>query len=125
MNLSAQLIVIGRVEEKGSIILADKGEAAGAVKELVVLRVLHVVKGNDVVTAGRWMRIETARVAAVDKGLQRMTTGVMPLKVTVGDVIIAYLDPSPHKGFFRPLAGGGSVEVLPLKAAGKTGSVSK
>jgi hypothetical protein len=121
MNLSAQLIVIGRVEEKGSIILADKGEATGAVKELIVLRVLHVVKGNDLVTAGRHMRIETPRVATVEKGLQRMTTGVMPLKLAVGDVVVAYLEPSLHKGFFRPLAGGASVEVLPLKA----GSVPK
>jgi hypothetical protein len=116
-NLEAQVIVIGEIVGVGRILLSEDQPRLSPLKQLVVLRVLHVVKGQATVAVGDELRIESPMAWQVKSGIEAMRQGAAPLQVRSGEVVAAYLDPSPHAGFYRPKTGGTSLVVLPLTTA--------
>ena len=111
-NLEATLILIGKVEETGTVLLPEKGQGISPVKGVFVLNILHVVKGYGIVKPGDNANILFRPSRKLKNGIVASTPGVIQVKVRDGDIIVAYINPSKHPGFYTPLAEGSSVVVI-------------
>jgi len=119
LNLAAKLIVVGEVTETGTILLPDKARSADPAKTLSVVKVLHVVKGYGIIEQGATVRIISRRPRQDRNRISAKAAGDLFVQVKVGDLVVAYLDPSEHPGFHQPVAGGASVAVIELSRPGK------
>ena len=111
-NLEAKLILVGEVTEMGKVLLPEKGPGPAPPRGLFVLKVLHVVKGYGMVHRGGLVRI-VYRPAPTGKGrIVAHRMGVPPVEVQPGNLVVVYIEPSRHRPFYRPLAGGSSVVII-------------
>ena len=111
-NLEAKLILIGKVKGTGMILLPEKGLRSDPKKGIFILNVLHVVKGYGIVKPGDKVHIIFRPAAKPKGGLVAHTAGSIQVKVEAGDLVVVYIDPSKHHGFYRPIAEGSSVVVI-------------
>ena len=111
-NLEAKLILIGEVKGTGMVLLPEKGSRSSPKKGIFILNVLHVVKGYGIVKPGDQVHI-TFRPAPKPKGgLVAHTAGSIQVMVEAGDLVVVYIDPAKHHGFYHPIAEGSSVVVI-------------
>ena len=111
-NLEAELILIGKVKEAGTVLLPEKGQGKSPVKGVFVLHILHVVKGYGMVKPGDTVHIVFRPPRKQKRGIVASTPGVVYVRVRDGDLVVAYVNPSDHPGFYKPLAEGSSVVVI-------------
>ena len=111
-NLEATLILIGTVEETGTVLLPEKRQGISPAKGVFVLNILHVVKGYGIVKPGDTVHIVFRPSRKQKSGIVASTPGVVQVKVRDGDLVVAYVNPSNHPGFYTPLAEGSSVVVI-------------
>jgi hypothetical protein len=114
LNLEAELILVGEVTETGSILLADSTADRYPKKGLFVVKVLHVVKGYDRTSPGDQIRVifRPTEEQSADGTVTRINQGILPVKVADGNLVVVYLNPAKHQGFYQPVAGGASVAVI-------------
>ena len=111
-NLEAKLILIGKVKGTGMILLPEKGSRSSPKKGIFILNVLHVVKGYGIVKPGDKVHIIFRPAAKPKEGLVAHTAGSIQVKVEAGDLVVVYIDPAKHRGFYSPIAEGSSVVVI-------------
>ena len=111
-NLEAKLILIGDVKGTGIILLPEKGSRSSPKKAIFILNVLHVVKGYGIVKPGDQVHIIFRPAPKPKGGLVAHTAGSIQVMVEAGDLVVVYIDPSKHHGFYRPIAEGSSVVVI-------------
>lgn len=110
MNLNAQMIIVGQVKSIGKVLLPEKGNDAR--KGVFTLKIIHVIKGYKKIKREQDVHIIYRLPPKPSKGLTAQRVGSIPVNVKVGDLIVVYLNPSRHSGFYRPLAEGSSVIVI-------------
>jgi hypothetical protein len=116
-NLEAKLILVGKVQGTGKVLLPEKGQKGSAIKGVFVLDVLNVIKGYGIVKPGDKIHIIYRLPPEPKGGLVAHRTGSGQVKVEAGNLVVVFIDESRHHGFYRPLAGGSSVVLIkpPLK----------
>ena len=112
LNLKAELILVGEVKGAGKVLLPEKGRDAR--KGVFGLRVIHVVKGYGKVKKGEEVHVIYRPLFEPknNKGLTATQTGSVQVKVNAGDLVVVYINPSHHTGFYKPVAEGSSVVVI-------------
>jgi len=110
LNLKAEVILVGEVKSTGKILLPEKGKDAR--KGVFILNVIHVVKGYGKVTPNEEIHVIYRLPPGPTKGLTAHRTGSLQVKVEKGNLVVLYLNPSAHSGFYKPLAEGSSVVVI-------------
>ena len=111
-NLEAKMILIGEVKGTGIILLPEKGSRSSPKKGIFILNVLHVVKGYGIVKPGDKVHIIFRPAPKPKGGLVAQTAGSIQVMVEAGDLVVVYIDPAKHRGFYRPIAEGSSVVVI-------------
>ena len=96
-NLKAKIIVIGKVEEVVSLKEQSYFE----------LKILHVIKGYDIVREGEKIKVFFSKKEFQKKGIVAHKMGEVEVKVKKGELVVCYLD--PLKDGFKPKIGGLSV----------------
>jgi hypothetical protein len=111
-NLEAKLILIGDVKGTGIILLPEKGSKSSPKKGIFILNVLHVVKGYGTVKRGDQVHIIFRPALKPKEGLVAHKAGSGQVMVEAGNLVVVYIEPSKHGGFYRPIAEGSSVVVI-------------
>ncbi|MBW1813573.1 MAG: hypothetical protein JRJ39_07840 [Deltaproteobacteria bacterium] len=110
LNLKAELILIGEVKGTGKILLPEKGKDAR--KGVFILKVSHVVKGYSKVKQNEEIHVIYRLPPEPAKGLTANRAGSLQVKVEKGNLVVVYLNPSTHSGFYTPITEGSSVVVI-------------
>jgi hypothetical protein len=111
-NLNAQLILVGQVQETDTILLSDLYGGTDSEKGVLVVKVLHVVKGYGIVNPDDEIRVIYYLTPKAEGGGVTGPQGAFPVAVEEGDLVVGYLDPSTYQGFYQSVAGGASVAVI-------------
>ena len=111
-NLEAECILIGKVKGVGQILLPEKYSAQNPQKGVFCLNVRHVVKGYKAVKPGDNVHIIFKLPDKPKDGIMAEKSGVLPVEVDTGDLVIAYVNPFKSSRFYRPLAQGESVRII-------------
>ena len=112
-NLKANLILIGRVNGTGRVLIPEKTSGFQPLKGLFVLNVLYVIKGNEKIRKVDKVRVAYRLSRQAGTGLKAMTPGRLKVYVVPGDLVVVYLEPwETLEDFYRPLAAGASVVVI-------------
>ena len=113
INLEAKLILIGEVTETGKILLPEKTSRTKGPKGLFVLKVLHVVKGFGIVSPGEQVTVIFRLHPKSDlPGIFLHLAGGPFVEVKAGNIVVAYINPSDHPEFYKPVAEGSSVVII-------------
>jgi len=104
-NLKAKVIAIGKVEEVVSLKEQSYFE----------LKILHVIKGYDIVKEGEKIKVFFSKKEFQKKGIVAHKMGEVEVKVKEGELVVCYLD--PLKDGFSPKIGGLSVVRIAYNGA--------
>ncbi len=95
-NLKAKVIVIGKVEE----VVPEE-------QSYFELKIIHVIKGYDIVKEGERIKVFFSKKECQKKGIVAHKMGEVEVNVKEGDLVVCYLD--PLKDGFKPHLHGLSV----------------
>ena len=112
-NLQANLILVGRVNGTGRVLIPEESSGFQPLKGLFVLEVLSVIKGSEKIRKGDKVQVAYRLSPSAGIELKAMMSGRLKIHVAIGDLVVVYLEQwKEPKGFYRPIAAGASVVVI-------------
>ena len=115
-NQEAGVIVIGEVYDMGAAILfksAPEKPLSPPLSRFLVLKIVHVVKGEDKIKPGSHIYILSVDDPEKQQEKDNKSQKGFPFKTEKGFLVIVYADPVPdNPGFYKPLFGEKSVFTI-------------
>ena len=112
-NLQANLILVGRVNGTGKVLIPEESSGFKPLKGLFVLTVIHVIKGSEKVRKGDKVQVAYRLSPPAGIELKAIMSGGLKIHVAIGDLVVVYLEQwKEPRGFYKPVAAGASVVVI-------------